>query len=136
MNNDSTYPYAIWFLRLTLAIALLAHVELNLVGSEPPGAAHWLGLPLGVSLFGMTLEFVTAMALMIGVWPRIAALAGAGIVFGAIITACGPAIFRNPGFDWTGPVIWMGALILLSLLGDGAFVLVPTDSESRKENRP
>lgn len=135
MNDDNTAPYAIWFLRLTLGIALLAHVELNLGGFDPTGATRWLGLPIGVSTFGMVLEVVVALALIIGIWPRAIALGGAATILAAIVSVRGHAVFSNLHFDWTTSGVWVGALILLSLLGDGAFVLVPTASHKNKETQ-
>lgn len=132
--DDGTAPYAIWFLRLTLGIALLAHVELNLGGIDPAATARWLGLPIGVSAFGIVLEVVIAIALILGIWPRAAALAGVAVVFAAIMDVRGPSVFANY-FNWKGPAVWMGALLLLWVLGDGAFVLVPSDSHLHKETR-
>jgi putative oxidoreductase len=126
MNDDHAAPYAIWFLRLTLAIALLTHVEINAGAFDLAATTHWLGLPAGVSPFGLALEALVALALILGIWPRAAALAGAGVLLAAIVKTHGPAALTGAHFHWTAPAVWIGALLLLSLSGDGAFTLVPT----------
>jgi putative oxidoreductase len=130
-NKDAgSSPYAIWLLRLALAIALLTHVELNLGGLDP-AMARQLGLPLGVPRFALLLESVVAFALIFGIWPRILAMGGAAVVLGVIFEVRGPTIFTDPSFHWAGPALWIGALILLSLLGDGAFALLPTEESQQ-----
>jgi uncharacterized membrane protein YphA (DoxX/SURF4 family) len=132
LHKRQTAPYALWFLRLTLAIALLVHVQFNLGPLHSAAVTHWLGLPAGVSLFGITVEIVVAFALIFGVWPRAAALAGAGVLLHAIMATRGAEALTGAHFNATAPAAWIGALLLLSLAGDGAFTLVPTASRLRK----
>jgi uncharacterized membrane protein YphA (DoxX/SURF4 family) len=135
MSENETDPFALWFLRLMLAAALLAHVDLNVGGLDPAQTAGWLGFPVGVPILLVRLEFVIAVALILGIWPRAAALLGAGALLGAILTVRCPAIFANPKFNWTAPAAWIGALVLLSLEGDGALALLPTPMHLHKEKR-
>jgi uncharacterized membrane protein YphA (DoxX/SURF4 family) len=135
MDNDSGAPYAIWFLRLTLAIALLAHVSFNSGSLAAAAAIRWLGLPADGSNFGISLEVLIALALVFGIWPRAAALAGAGVLVGAIVIARGPAILTGAHLNWTASATWIGAHLLLSLAGDGAFTLVPTATHPHREKR-
>jgi putative oxidoreductase len=132
LHNRQTAPYALWFLRLTLAIALMVHVQFNLGAFDSAAAMHWLGLPTGVSLFAITLEILVAFALIFGIWPRVAALTGAGVLLHAVAVTRGVAALTGAHLHSTAPAAWIGALLLLSLAGDGAFTLVPTASRSRK----
>jgi putative oxidoreductase len=136
MSEDRVDPYALWLLRLTLAIALLALVGLNVGGLDPTDIPRRLGFPTGIPMLLVRLEFVIAIALILGVWPRAAAFAGAASLLGAIVSVDGLAVFSNSSFNWTTPAIWIGALFLLSLAGDGAFALLPTALFANRENRP
>ena len=135
MHHKHSAPYALWFLRLTLAIALLVHVQFNLGPLHSAAVTHWLGLPAGVSLFGITLEICVAFALILGIWPRVAALIGAGVLLHALMVTRGAAALTGAHLHSTAPAAWIGALLLLSLYGDGAFTLVPTTSRSKKDGR-
>lgn len=135
VQRKHSAPYALWFLRLTLAIALLVHVQFNLGVFHSAAVTHWLGLPAGVSLFAITLEIVVAFALILGIWPRVAALTGAGVLLHAIVVTRGAAALAATHLHSTAPAAWIGALLLLSLAGDGAFTLVPTAARSRKTDR-
>ena len=126
VHRKHSAPYALWFLRLTSAIALLVHVQFNLGAFDPAAAKHWLGLPAGVSLFGITLEICVAFALILGIWPRAAALTGAAVLVTSIVQTHGVVALTGMHFNWTAPAAWIGALIVLSLSGDGAFTLLPT----------
>src|ERR1700726_4478057 len=132
MSEDRVDPYALWLLRLTSAIALVALVGLNVGGIDPTDIPRWLGFPTGIPILLVRLEFVIAIALILGVWPRAAAFAGAASLLGANVGVHGFAVFSNSIFNWTTPAIWIGALVLLSLAGDGAFALLPTASFAHK----
>ena len=135
LHNKHSAPYALWFLRLTLAIALLVHVQFNLGPLHSAAVTHWLGLPAGVSLFGITLEICVAFALILGIWPRVAALAGAGVLVAAVVSTQGAAALVGAHGNRMAHLAWIGALLLLSLYGDGAFTLVPTASRSKNDER-
>lgn len=65
---------------------------------------------------------------MIGLWPRLAALATVPILLGAIFTVHGAAgfFFTSPNGGWEFPALWIVGLLAVALIGDGAFTLVPT----------
>jgi putative oxidoreductase len=136
MNDGRADRFALLFLRFIAATGLLLHAELNIGGIDPADAAAWLGLPSGVPAFVVRLELVIAVALVLGIWTRAAALAGVGILLGAVLTVRCPPIFANPSFNWTTPARWIGVLLLLSLAGGGTFALLPTPFHSQKEKRP
>jgi putative oxidoreductase len=65
------------------------------------------------------------IALILGLWTRIAAIVVLPILLGAIFTVHGAAgfFFTNPHGGWEYPAFWSIALIVQALLGDGAFAL-------------
>ena len=70
-------------------------------------------------------EIITAVALLLGIWARIFAIAGVPILLGAIFTVHGAAgfFFTNPNGGWEYPALWIVALIALALIGDGPYAL-------------
>jgi putative oxidoreductase len=130
--DRETAPYAVWFLRLTLGAAFLEHVMRNLFGYVPADIGQLIGLPAGVSPFAITSEALVAVALLLGIWPRAAALIGAATLFGATVGASGT--ITDSVFGWPHPFLWIGALIAFALIGDGAFTILPTPTRLRKES--
>ena len=76
----------------------------------------------------MTVEVLTGIALILGVWTRYAALAGIPVLLGAIFSVHAAAgfFFTNPKGGWEFPAFWAIALVAQALLGDGAFALRPS----------
>ena len=70
-----------------------------------------------------------AAALILGVAPRLVALLLIPLILGTIVTVHGKNgwLSTNEGGGWEFPAFWAMALLALSLLGDGAFVLLPSD---------
>jgi putative oxidoreductase len=133
MIDGRTASYAVWFLRLTLGAAFLEHVMRNLFGYVPPDIAQLFGLAPGVSPLAIASEALVAVALLLGIWPRAAALLGAATLLGA--TAGASATVTDSAFGWLHPVLWIAALAAFALMGDGAFAIVPTPSRLRAEAR-
>ncbi len=125
---DRFAPYAVWFFRLALGATFLGHVRTNLFGYVPPDTSQLFGLAPGVSALGVIWELLVAVALIIGIWPRAAALAGTATLFATIAGSHFGALFARSGSAWEHPAILITALIVLALAGDGAFALVPTAS--------
>ena len=65
------------------------------------------------------------IALILGIWTRVVAIAATPILLGAIFTVHGAAgfFFNNPNGGWEYPAFWTIALIVQALLGDGAYAL-------------
>ncbi len=76
---------------------------------------------------------IGAVALIAGIWARLAALALAPILLGAIATVHGANgwLFSNTGGGWEYPAFWAAGLVALALVGDGAWALVPTPAFPR-----
>lgn len=130
--DGQTAPYAVWFLRLTLGAAFLEHVMHNVFGYLPADIGQLFGLPPGVSPVAIASEAVVAVALLLGFWPRAAALLGAATLTGAMLAAS--ATVTNSAFGWTHPLLWIAALVAFALIGDGAFAVLPTPTRIRKES--
>jgi putative oxidoreductase len=138
METDSrTAPYAAFLLRLTLGLLFFAHAGLKIFVFTPAGTAAFfgsLGLPEALGYVTIVWELVGGAALVLGVWPRVAAIAVIPILAGAIATVHGPAgfFFTNPHGGWEFLALWIVALLAVALIGDGAFAVLPTPSRVRR----
>ena len=121
MIDTRTAPYAALVLRVTLGLLFLAHAGLKIFVFTPAGAAQFFG-SLGLP------ETLGGVALVLGVYSRLVALALTPILLGAIFTVHGPAgfFFSNPNGGWEFPALWIVGLVGVALLGDGAFAVKPT----------
>jgi putative oxidoreductase len=131
MIDSRTAPAGILFLRISLGILFLAHWSLKVFVFTPAGTVAFfgsVGLPPVVAYFDLVVEFLGAIALILGIWARLAALVLVPVLLGAIITVHGAAgfFFTNKNGGWEYPAFWALALIVLALLGDGAFAMVRT----------
>lgn len=131
MIDIHTAPYALLLLRIALGILFLAHAWLKLFVFKPAGTAGFfrsLGLPAALAYFTIAAEFAGGVALILGIWPRAAALALAPMMLGTIAMVHGKAgfFFDNPKGGWEYPAFWTVGLLVLALAGDGAWALWPT----------
>jgi putative oxidoreductase len=129
-TDTQTAPYAALVLRLTLGILFFVHAGLKIFVFTPAGTAAFfesLGLPAALGYVTILWELLGAAALVLGIWPRAAAVALIPILVGAIATVHGPAgfFFTNPHGGWEFPALWIVALVALALTGDGAWALRP-----------
>jgi len=137
MIDTRTAPYAVLVLRLTLGILFLAHAGLKVFVFTPAGTAGFfgsLGLPGWLAYATIIWEIVGGLALILGIFPRIVALALIPILLGAIFTVHGPAgfFFTNPKGGWEFLALWIAGLVALALAGDGAYALKPTSSATSR----
>ncbi len=128
MVDNRTAPYAALLLRVSLGILFLAHAGLKFFVFTPAGTAKFfgsVGLPPALAYLIITAEVIGGVALILGLWTRIAAVALVPILLGAIFTVHGAAgfFFNNPNGGWEYPAFWAVALIVQALLGDGAYAL-------------
>ncbi len=131
MTDSRTAPYASLLLRLALGILFLAHFSLKFFVFTPAGTAKFfasLGLPGGLAYVTMAVELIGAVALILGIYARVAAIVLIPVLLGAIFTVHGPAgfFFTNPNGGWAFPAFWIVGLLALALTGDGKFALKPT----------
>jgi len=130
MTDTRTAPYAALLLRLTLGALFLVHAGLKIFVFTPAGTAQFfesIGLPGTLAYITIVWEVAGALALILGVWPRLAALALAPLMIGTIVTVHGANgfFFSNPNGGWEYPAFWTVALIALALIGDGVYALKP-----------
>jgi putative oxidoreductase len=128
MIDTRTAPYAAALLRVALGLLFLAHAGLKIFVFTPAGTAQFfgsLGLPPALAYLVIAVETVGGLALILGLYSRVAALALIPGMLGAIVTVHGPAgfFFNNPHGGWEYPALWIVCLIAVSLLGDGALAL-------------
>ncbi|WP_313684775.1 DoxX family protein [Pantoea sp.] len=131
MTDNRTTPYAALIMRIALGILFLAHFGLKFFVFTPAGTAKFfasLGLPGGLAYVTMAVEFVGAIALILGVYARVVAVLLIPVLLGAIYSVHGPAgfFFTNPNGGWEFPAFWIVGLIVLALTGDGKYALKPT----------
>lgn len=131
MIDTRTAPYAAFILRLSLGVLFLAHFSLKFFIFTPAGTAQFfqsLGLPGALAYLTMTAELLGAIALILGVYTRLVAIALIPILLGAIVTVHWSAgfFFTNANGGWEFPAFWIIGLLALALVGDGAFALKPS----------
>ena len=129
--DSRTAPYGALLLRLTLGVLLLAHFALKFFVFTPAGTAQFfgsLGLPPALAYLTMLVEAIGGIALLLGVWTRLAALMAVPVLLGAIIFVHlqNGFLFSAPNGGWEYPAFWAVALVVQALVGDGAFALLPT----------
>ena len=131
MIDARTAPYAALLLRVTLGGLFLTHLALKLFVFTPAGTAAFfgkVGLPPALAYVVMTAEVLGGVALILGIWTRVAAILLTPILLGAIFAVHGAAgfFFNNANGGWEYPAFWIVALIVQALLGDGAYALRPS----------
>jgi putative oxidoreductase len=128
MIDSRTAPYAALLLRVSLGALFLAHASLKLIVFTPAGTAKFfgsVGLPPELAYVTIAAEVLGGIALVLGLWTRIVAIAVVPILLGAIFTVHGAAgfFFTNAHGGWEYPALWIVALIVQALLGDGIYAL-------------
>ena len=128
MTDTRLSAYATLLLRVTLGGLFLVHAGLKSFVFTPAGTAAFfasLGLPGPLAYLVIAIEVLGGIALILGIYARIAALLLIPGLLGAILTVHGPAgfFFNNPNGGWEYPAFWVVALLVLAGLGDGAYAL-------------
>ena len=131
MIDTRTAPYAAFLLRVTLGLLFLAHAGLKLFVFTPAGTAQFfgsLGLPPALAHLVIAAETLGGIALVMGIYSRLVALALTPILVGAIVMVHGAAgfFFSNPNGGWEFLALWVVGLVGVALLGDGAYAVKPT----------
>ena len=105
MIDTRTAPYAALLLRVSLGALFLSHAALKLFVFTPAGTAQFfgsVGLPPALAYLTIAVEVLGGVALILGLWTRIVAVALTPILLGAIVTVHGAAgfFFNNPHGGW------------------------------------
>ena len=134
MNFTNT-QIATTLLRVTSGSMLLVHGLTKLLVFTPAGTAVFfesIGFPGFLAYPVMAGEIVLGLAMILGVYSRLAALAALPIMVGAIIPHASAGFsFSNPGGGWEYPVFWSLVLIVQALLGDGALAMRKSSTAAR-----
>ncbi|MGA2942917.1 MAG: DoxX family protein [Xanthobacteraceae bacterium] len=131
MIETRTAPYAALLLRVSLGGLFLAHAALKVFVFTPSGTAGFfasVGLPPALAYVTITAEVLGGLALILGVWTRVVAVALTPILLGAIFAVHGTAgfFFDNAHGGWEYPAFWIVALVVQALLGNGIYALRPS----------
>ncbi|HEY3537403.1 MAG TPA: DoxX family protein [Trinickia sp.] len=131
MNHQVTTPIAAFVLRVSLGILFLAHAGLKIFVFTLPGTAEFfqsIGLPGFMAYLIALLEVVGGVALIVGFYASWFALPLALDLLGAIVTVHGKNgwLFTNKGGGWEYLVLWIVALVVQFLIGDGAWSVKPS----------
>ena len=131
MIDESLGPYAILLLRLCLGAMFLAHAWLKVKVFTLPGTVKYfqsLGLPGAMAYVTIAAELGGAACLVLGLYPRYAALLLVPLMVGTIVMEHGKHgwLFSNKGGGWEYPAFWSASLLAVFLLGDGKGVLLPS----------
>jgi putative oxidoreductase len=135
MIDTRTAAYGALILRVTLGALLFAHFALKYFVFTPAGTAQFfgsIGLPPALAYATMAVELVAGVALVLGVWARLAALVAVPVLVGAVVFVhLGNGFFFSaPNGGWEYPAFWAVALLVQALVGDGALALLPTPVKS------
>lgn len=135
--DTGTAGYGALLLRVTLGFLFLAHDWMKLFIFTPAGTEHYfasLGLPGGFGIFVMLWELAAGVTLILGIWPRLAALLIVPDLIGAIVLVHihNGFFFTAKGGGWEYPAFWAIALVALALIGDGPYALLPTPFGRRR----
>lgn len=113
-------------LRVTTGGLFLAHVWLKIFVFTPAGFAGYfasIGLPTPLAYLTILAELGAGIALIAGLWTRVVALLTVPLLLGAAWFGHGANgfFFQNENGGWEYPVYWAITMVVLALLGDGAW---------------
>ena len=129
MNESRNAEYAALTLRLALGVMFIAHAWLKygiftITGFE--GYLTQVGLPAALAWPIVLAEFVGGVALILGVYSRVVALALVPLLLGAVsVHAPNGWVFNVPNGGWEYPAFLAVGTLVQALIGDGAYALRP-----------
>ena len=132
---NTTAPFGITLLRLSLGVMWISHALLKWFVFTLPGTAQFfasVGYPGFLAYPVFAAELLGGLALVLGIYARQVALALVPIMAAAAwVHLPNGWVFTSPNGGWEYPVFLIVASVALWLLGDGALavrrspVLVP-----------
>ncbi|MGE0714872.1 MAG: DoxX family protein [Alphaproteobacteria bacterium] len=125
MNDIRPADAAATLLRVSLGVLFLAHAGLKVFVFTVPGTVQFfqsIGYPGYFAHLVILAEAVGGLALIAGLWSRWVSLALVPVLIGATVQHLGNGwVFTATGGGWEFPAFWTVALLVQSLLGDGAW---------------
>jgi putative oxidoreductase len=127
MIDPRTASWGALLLRLALGVMFVAHALLKYFVFTLPGTAQFfasVGFPGPLAYVVFAAELVGGTMLVLGAYARWVALALVPILLGATTVHWDNGwVFDSKGGGWEYPVFWAVALVVQSLIGDGALAL-------------
>lgn len=128
MTEAHSAAYGAALLRITLGTAALAHgLVLKVMTFGVAGTVGFfesLGIPAIAAYAVIFGEIAGGLALITGVYHRLAAVLMIPILIGATIQHAGNGwVFSNAGGGWEFPAMWTVLLAVSALVGPGALAL-------------
>ena len=119
--------YAALLLRVSLGILFLAHGGMKIFTFTIPGTVQFfetIGYPGFFAYLVILGEVGGGLALILGVWTRVIAVALLPIMIGATLQHVGNGwMFAKTGGGWEFPAFWTVMLLVQALLGSGAYAV-------------
>lgn len=126
-HSNTHHAYGATTTRLALGTILLAHGLLKLFVFTIPGTVGFfasIGLPATVAYLTIFGEIAGGVALLLGLYSRLAALLSVPILLGATWAHIGNGwVFSSEGGGWEFPALLVVLAIAVSVQGNGAFAL-------------
>lgn len=115
-------------LRVTLGVLSLAHgLVLKVMTFGLAGTAGYfesIGYPGALAYVVALAEIAAGIGLILGILPRLAAIASVPLLIGATLQHAGNGwVFSGTGGGWEFPVAWTVLLLASALVGPGAYAL-------------
>ena len=125
--STSNADYAALLLRVSLGLLFLAHGGMKVFTFTIPGTVQYfetIGYPGFFAYLVILGEIGGGLALILGAWTRVIALALLPIMIGATLQHAGNGwMFAKTGGGWGFPAFWTVMLLVQALLGSGAYAL-------------
>ena len=126
-SNTQNLNYGATITRLSLGVVLLAHGLLKVFVFTIPGTVGFfesLGLPAIIAYLTIFGEIAGGVALIAGLYSRLAAILSLPILLGATWAHIGNGwVFSNQGGGWEFPALLVVMAVAIALQGSGAFAL-------------
>lgn len=127
MMQNSNVIYSALLMRVSLGAILLAHGLLKVMVFTIPGTVGYfesIGLPAIVAYLTIMGELVGGIAILVGLYTRLAAILSLPILIGAaIVHASNGWVFSNQGGGWEFPVLLIVLAISVAISGNGAYAV-------------
>ncbi|MCI2395017.1 DoxX family protein [Aliiroseovarius sediminis] len=127
MTFESNTNIGATLTRLSLGAVLLAHGLLKLFVFTLPGTVAFfagLGLPAIAAYLTVFAEVVGGVAILAGLYTRLAALLSLPVLIGSLWAHIGNGwLFSGEGGGWEFPALLVALAVAVAIQGGGAFAL-------------